>query len=53
MSTAQKVFLLFNLSLFLACGVKGPPLPPIPSSAEQSDKIIPTPTVTPSPKEEP
>jgi len=38
--------------LSLACGVKGPPLPPIPASPQQSDrgnKVVPEPKVQASP----
>lgn len=49
MPAAVQLFFVVGISSFLlsACGVKGPPLPPIPSAAELSSPA-PSPTPTAS-----
>ncbi len=50
-----KIFLGFGLLSFAACGVKGPPLPPVadnPAASERENREVvaaPSPTPTPSP----
>lgn len=41
------VLVLLVITVLSSCGVKGPPLPPVPASAELSDAAAPEPTSTP------
>lgn len=40
------------VGVFAACGVKGPPLPPVPATPQQSE-VAPSPRPSPSPSPSP
>jgi predicted small lipoprotein YifL len=50
----KRILVTLGYLALASCGVKGPPLPPVPSSAEQSDRqAFSTPAPTPTPSSQP
>jgi predicted small lipoprotein YifL len=49
LKTVSWLGLILILTPLVSCGVKGPPLPPVPTSAETSDSGRPEPRNSPSP----
>jgi hypothetical protein len=49
LKTLSLISLIMILTPMVSCGVKGPPLPPVPTSAETSDSVRPDPRTSPSP----